>query len=58
MKLLIDVNLPARWVQYLTEAGFEAVHWSRIGSITAPDDEIIVRARAEGYVILRVLTIE
>ncbi|MDR2696043.1 MAG: DUF5615 family PIN-like protein [Deltaproteobacteria bacterium] len=51
MKLLLDMNLSARWVQYLNEAGFEAVHWSRLGSITASDDEIIAKARAEGYVI-------
>ena len=51
MKLLIDVNLSARWAQYLAEAGFEAVHWSRIGAATASDEEIIAKARAEGYVI-------
>ena len=51
MKLLIDVNLSVRWVQYLTEAGFEAAHWSCLGSISAPDDEIIAKAKAEGYVI-------
>jgi len=52
MKLLIDVNLPARWAQYLIEAGFEAVHWSQFGSTSAPDGEIIAKAKAEGYVIL------
>lgn len=51
MKLLLDMNLPARWVQYLIEAGFEAVCWSRLGAVTAPDAEIIAKARAEGYVI-------
>ena len=45
MKLLIDVNLPARWEQYLMEAGFEAVHWSRLGSVSASDDEIIAKAK-------------
>jgi len=39
MKLLLDMNLPARWVQYLIEAGFEAVCWSRLGAVTAPDAE-------------------
>ncbi len=51
MKFIIDMNLPARWGQYLTEAGFEAVHWSRLGPASASDDEIVARARAEGYVI-------
>ena len=52
MKLLVDMNLPARWEKYLADAGFEAIHWSRFGASTAPDDEIIAKARAEGYVIL------
>jgi len=51
MKLLLDMNLPARWEEYLTEAGFEAIHWSRLGAATASDDEIIAKAGAEGYVI-------
>ena len=52
MKLLLDMNLPARWANYLIEAGFEAVHWSCLGAATASDDEIIAKARTEGYVIL------
>ena len=52
MKLLLDMNLPARWVEYLAGAGFEAVHWSRLGPSTAPDKEIIAKAMEEGYVIL------
>jgi predicted nuclease of predicted toxin-antitoxin system len=51
MKLLIDMNLPARWVSYLVIAGFEAVHWSSLGPINAPDGEIIARARLDGHVI-------
>jgi len=51
MKLLLDMNLPARWEKYLTDVGFEAVHWSRLGTAAASDDEIIVKARVEGYVI-------
>jgi predicted nuclease of predicted toxin-antitoxin system len=31
MKLLVDMNLPPRWVQFLATKGIEAVHWSAVG---------------------------
>ncbi len=31
MKLLLDMNLPPRWVQFLSDHGFECVHWSNVG---------------------------
>ena len=34
MKLLLDMNLSPRWVDFLTEAGFEGVHWFTIGAST------------------------
>jgi predicted nuclease of predicted toxin-antitoxin system len=37
MKLLLDMNLPPRWVQFLTAKGFECVHWSAIREPTAED---------------------
>lgn len=52
MKLLIDMNLSPRWVQLLNEAGFEAVHWSIIGPINAPDSEIMAYAKINDYVVL------
>ena len=52
MNFLIDMNLRLHWVDYLVEAGFEAVHWSSLGAITASDTEIFARARDGGYVIL------
>ena len=52
MKLLIDMNLRPHWVEYLSAAGFEAVHWSRLGASMAPDTAILARARTDGYVIL------
>ena len=30
MKIIIDMNLPPSWVEFLAEKGFEAVHWSKI----------------------------
>ena len=51
MKLLIDMNLTPDWVQYLSEAGLQAVHWSSVGNVAAPDTDIVACAYAEGYVI-------
>lgn len=52
MKLLIDMNLSPRWVGVLTNAGFEAVHWSIFGTCNAPDSEIMAYASANDYVVL------
>ncbi len=52
MKLLLDMNLTPRWVPYLEAAGFEAVHWSKIGRVNAPDEEIMAYAAALGLVVL------
>jgi predicted nuclease of predicted toxin-antitoxin system len=37
MKILIDMNLSPLWVDALTEAGIESVHWSTIGDPAAID---------------------
>ncbi|HAA02330.1 MAG TPA: hypothetical protein DCE18_03035 [Syntrophobacteraceae bacterium] len=37
MKLPVDMNLSPRWVSILTDAGFQAAHWSTIGASNAPD---------------------
>lgn len=46
------MNLTVRWVEYLREAGFEADHWSALGRVSAPDQEICDYARLQGYVLL------
>ena len=51
MKILIDVNLSPRWVALFQDNGFEAVHWSNIGALTATDAEIINYARLHNYII-------
>jgi len=51
MKILIDLNLPPRWVQWFANAGWEALHWSKVGSPTASDREIMVWARENGYIV-------
>lgn len=52
MKLLIDMNLSPRWVNWLSDAGVDAAHWSALGRTNAPDSEIMAFARAHGYVVL------
>jgi len=51
MKLLVDMNLPPRWVAIFSSAGYESVHWSLVGAPTASDREIMSWARANGYLV-------
>jgi len=52
MKLLIDMNLSPAWVDFLKEAGFEAVHWSRIGSHDASDDSLMTWAAVNDHIVV------
>jgi predicted nuclease of predicted toxin-antitoxin system len=52
MRILVDMNLTPRWVQFFVIARIEAVHWSCLGSGEAPDLEIFAYAREHDYVIL------
>jgi predicted nuclease of predicted toxin-antitoxin system len=51
LALLIDVNLSPEWAEVLTDAGFRAVHWTAVGDPSAPDEEIMAWALANGYVV-------
>ncbi len=51
MKILIDMNLSPAWVPVLEQAGHAASHWSAIGSLSAPDREILSWAKTNGYVL-------
>jgi predicted nuclease of predicted toxin-antitoxin system len=51
MKLLVDMNLSPLWIPFLEQHGFPAVHWSDLGSASAPDTEIMERANADGYIV-------
>lgn len=51
IQILIDMNLPPRWVEIFEERGFEARHWSTIGAPRAPDTEIMAWARDNGFVV-------
>jgi predicted nuclease of predicted toxin-antitoxin system len=52
MKLVVDVNLSPAWVGRLAARGFDAVHWSTVGTVTAEDQQILSWAKAEGWVLL------
>ena len=52
MKLLVDMNLSPGWIERLAGHGFEAVHWSTIGAVTAPDAEILTWANEHGFVVI------
>jgi predicted nuclease of predicted toxin-antitoxin system len=52
MNLLVDMNLSPRWIRVLTDAGFDAAHWSSLGPANAPDSEIMRYASTHDYVVL------
>lgn len=52
MRLLIDMNLTPRWVQYLSSAGHDSAHWSGVGLPTATDSEICEYARKHRFIVV------
>ncbi len=52
MKLLVDMNLSPRWVQFLTKQGWQCFHWSSAGKPTATDAEIMKFAAQNDCVVL------
>ena len=51
MDILIDMNLPPRWAQYLAERGHGAVHWSSVGDVRADDTTLMAWARQYQHVV-------
>ena len=51
MNILLDMNIPLAWIPILEEAGYVAVHWSNVGSIYAPDVEIMKWAREYDFIV-------
>ena len=47
VRLVIDMNLSIEWVMFLEQAGYSAVHWSKVGDPRAPDSMIMNWAVAE-----------
>jgi predicted nuclease of predicted toxin-antitoxin system len=52
MRILIDMNLSPLWANFLKENGYEAAHWSSIGHVAAPDEEIFEYAIEYNWIIL------
>ena len=52
MKFLIDMNLSPAWAELFAAAGFEAVHWSKIGPRGAPDLELMTWAAANDHIVV------
>ena len=52
MRLVVDVNLPPAWVAYLEAAGLDAVHWSSIGPLDAPDTDLLAWAVQNDAVLM------
>jgi predicted nuclease of predicted toxin-antitoxin system len=48
MKLLLDMNLTPRWVQFLEAAKFSVQHWSELGRPDASDKDIMEHAAKNG----------
>jgi predicted nuclease of predicted toxin-antitoxin system len=51
LSFVIDMNLSVEWVQRLTDEGWQAIHWTSIGSPTAKDHEIMDWARINNAVV-------
>ena len=51
MKLLVDMNLSPDWVAVLEGAGWETIHWSKVGDSRATDLEIMAWAKQKGWVV-------
>ena len=52
MKLLLDMNLSPRWVNYLRSRGLEVQHWSTVGDKRATDQTIFEWAQVSGSVVV------
>jgi hypothetical protein len=46
------MNLSPVWSDFLERAGHAATHWSAIGDPRAPDEEILLWARAHDHIVL------
>jgi predicted nuclease of predicted toxin-antitoxin system len=50
VKLLIDMNLPVQWTEFLASAGWEAIHVSAIDAART-DAGVMDWARSNGYAV-------
>ncbi|OYW17233.1 MAG: hypothetical protein B7Z55_12960, partial [Planctomycetales bacterium 12-60-4] len=52
MRFLVDMNLSPKWCAILQAEGWDSVHWSDLGTVSAPDHDIMQRALDEERVVL------
>ena len=51
MKILVDMNLSPEWVIGFIAAGWECLHWSKVGDPAAPDSELMTWAKDHGFAV-------
>ncbi len=51
MNILLDMNLPSTWVDFLAAHDVNAVHWSAVGDPKAADSELMAWALANEHVV-------
>jgi predicted nuclease of predicted toxin-antitoxin system len=51
IKILIDMNLPPKWVDVFDAEGWEAIHWSNIGDLGATDQAIMEWALDHSFIV-------
>lgn len=52
MKILVDMNLSPNWTRFLISENISAVYRSQVGSVSAPDVEIMKYAAGFDYLVL------
>jgi len=52
MKILLDMNIPLRYVTLLSGKCLEVLRWSDVGAQNATDAEIMEYARANNFVVM------
>jgi predicted nuclease of predicted toxin-antitoxin system len=52
MKFLVDMNLSPAWVEFLTNAGHDTVHWSTVGASDASDHDVMDWAATHDRAVL------
>jgi len=51
VKLLIDANLSPTWIAFLAGHRIDALHWTSVGDVRAPDEAIMEWARSRSHVV-------
>lgn len=51
MKLLLDMSISPRRVDFLKVNGIEAIHWLECGTPNAADSEIMGYARKNAFIV-------